>query len=165
MNDLSSIPRRFPIFSLARSVFHLKYGTLLWPALPAIIEPRRRNVGMPQSLLHFGNVRIMRQGIGGGSGTQSMHAETVHVCIDADHGTLLQSMRLSSMKVLHFLGLMRRTTDAFSSIATLVYVFVSHGMLSWHFYTHPCHDHILSHDFLHCSSIFLDNCSKLTYYS
>ena len=45
-----------PFSSLARSVFYLKCGTLLRPTLPAIIEPRSRNVRMAQPLLHFGNV-------------------------------------------------------------------------------------------------------------
>ncbi len=34
---------------------------------------------MPQPLLHLGNVGIMRQGIGGGRGTQRMHSEAMHV--------------------------------------------------------------------------------------
>ena len=34
---------------------------------------------MSQPLLHVGNVRIMRQCIGGSRGTQRMHAEPVHV--------------------------------------------------------------------------------------
>jgi hypothetical protein len=41
---------------LARLVFHLKRGTLFWPALPAIIEARGRNIRMPQPLLHFESV-------------------------------------------------------------------------------------------------------------
>ena len=41
---------------------------------------------MPQPLLHFGNVGIMCEGIGRRGGTQGMHAEAVHVCIDAHHG-------------------------------------------------------------------------------
>jgi hypothetical protein len=41
-------------------VFHLKRRTLLRPTLPAIIEPCRRNVGMPQPLLDLGDVRVVR---------------------------------------------------------------------------------------------------------
>src|SRR2546423_871100 len=54
--------------------------------------------------LHLGNVRMVRQGVGGGGGTQRMHAEAVHIGIDADHGTLLQSMHLLLMQVRHFFG-------------------------------------------------------------
>jgi hypothetical protein len=43
-------------FFLARSVLHLKRWALLWPTLPAIIEPRRGDVSMPQPLLHLGDV-------------------------------------------------------------------------------------------------------------
>ena len=67
----------------------LKRRTLLWPALPPIIQPRGRNVGVSQPLLHLGNVRVMRQRIGGGRGTQRMHAETMHIGIDADHGAVV----------------------------------------------------------------------------
>ena len=41
-----------PFFFLARSVLHLKHRALLRPTLPAIIQPRGGNVGMPQPLLH-----------------------------------------------------------------------------------------------------------------
>jgi len=33
-------------------VFPLKRRTFLWPTLPAVIELRRGNVGMPEPLLH-----------------------------------------------------------------------------------------------------------------
>ena len=42
--------------SLASLVLHLKRWTLLRPTLPAIVEPGRRNIGMPQPLLHLGDV-------------------------------------------------------------------------------------------------------------
>jgi hypothetical protein len=64
-----------------------------------------------------------------------------------------------------FSGIMRRTTDALSSITPSVSLFMSYRIPSWHFYMYPRHDHIPSHDFLHGSSIFLDNDSTLTYYS
>ena len=48
------------------SILHFEYRTLLRPALPAIIRPRGRNVGMPQPLLHLGNVCVVRQSIGVG---------------------------------------------------------------------------------------------------
>ena len=56
-------------------------------------------------------------------------------------------------------------TDALSSIAPSVSLFMHPSIPSWHFYTHPRHDHIPSHDLLHGSSIFLDKYSTLTYYS
>jgi hypothetical protein len=69
-----------PVRPVARSTFlHLKRRTLLWPTLPPIIEARRRNVGMPQPLLHLGNVGVVRQGIRRGRGPQGMHAEAVHI--------------------------------------------------------------------------------------
>ena len=48
-------------FSLARLILYFKGLTLLRPTLPAIVEARRRNVGMPQPLLHFGDVGVMRE--------------------------------------------------------------------------------------------------------
>src|SRR5712691_9484231 len=71
------------------AIFHLKRRTLLRPTLPAIIQARGRNVGMPQPLLHFGNVRIMRQGIRRRGGTQRVHAEAMHISIDAHHSTVV----------------------------------------------------------------------------
>ena len=47
--------------SPARLVLHLKRRTLLRPALPAIVEPGRRNVGMPEPLLHLGDVGVVRE--------------------------------------------------------------------------------------------------------
>src|SRR5712692_4812717 len=86
-----SYPPGFLFFypSLARSILYLKRRTLLGPTLPAIIEARSRNVGMPQPLLHFGDVRVVRQCIGGGCGTLGMDAEAVHICIDAYHSTVM----------------------------------------------------------------------------
>jgi hypothetical protein len=60
-----------------------KRWALFWPTLSAIIQLRRGNVGMPQPLLHFGNVGIVRQCIGRRGGTQGMHAEAVHIRVDA----------------------------------------------------------------------------------
>ncbi len=48
------------------------------------LQPGRGNVGMPEPLLHFGNIGIVCQGIGG---TQRMHAEAMHIGIDAHHPT------------------------------------------------------------------------------
>ena len=44
----------------ANLLLHLKRRTLLRPTLPAIIEPRGGYVGIPEPLLHLGNVRIVR---------------------------------------------------------------------------------------------------------
>ena len=71
------------------SIFHLKRGTFLRSTLSPVIQPRRGNVGMPQPLLHFGNVRVMRERIRGSSSTQRMYAETMHVSVDAHHGTIV----------------------------------------------------------------------------
>ena len=38
---------------------------------------------MPQPLLHLGNIRVMRERIGGSGGAQRMYAETMHVSVDA----------------------------------------------------------------------------------
>ena len=75
-------------FFLARSVFHLECRTLLGPALPAVIQPRGGNVGMPEPLLHLGNIGVVRQGIGRRGGTQGMHAKSVYIGIDAHHRTV-----------------------------------------------------------------------------
>src|SRR5438132_10882136 len=50
---LRIIPAPVPLFFVARSVFHLKRGTLLRPTLPTIIQSGRGNIGVPQPLLHF----------------------------------------------------------------------------------------------------------------
>jgi hypothetical protein len=44
------------LFSLTRFILYFECRTLLRPTLPAVIEARRRNVGMPQSLLYLGDV-------------------------------------------------------------------------------------------------------------
>src|SRR5882724_9098199 len=49
---------------LAPSILYLQRRTLLGPTLPPVIEPGGGNVGMSQPLLHLGNIRVMRQGIG-----------------------------------------------------------------------------------------------------
>jgi hypothetical protein len=61
----------------------VKRRTLLRPALPAVIQPRGGNVGMPQPLLHLSNVGIVRQRIGCRGGTQCVYAEAVHVATGA----------------------------------------------------------------------------------
>jgi hypothetical protein len=44
---------------------------------------------MPQPLLDFGNVRVVRKGIGGGCGTQRMHTEAVDIGIDTNYLTIV----------------------------------------------------------------------------
>ena len=44
---------------------------------------------MSQPLLHFGNVRVMRESIGGSGGTQGMHAESVRISVDAHHSAIM----------------------------------------------------------------------------
>src|SRR5262249_32568765 len=70
-------------------ILYLKRRAFLRPALPAIIEPRGGNVGMPQPLLHFGNVRVMREGIRRCGGTQGMHAEAVHIGVDTHQSAVV----------------------------------------------------------------------------
>ncbi len=55
------LPNRCSFF-FSPLILHLKRGALLRPTLPTIIQPCRGNVGMPQPLLHFGNVGIVRYG-------------------------------------------------------------------------------------------------------
>ena len=51
--------RTLCLFSFARSILHLKRRAFLWPALPTIIESCRSKVGMPEPLLHFGNIGVV----------------------------------------------------------------------------------------------------------
>src|SRR5215831_3875666 len=88
----------------ARSVFYLKRRTFLWPALPAVIQPCRGNVGMPQPLLHLGNVRVMSECIGCSRGTQSMHAEAVHIGVDAYHSAVVPDNLLIHGRWVQMLG-------------------------------------------------------------
>ena len=57
------------LFFFSPLILYLERRTLLGPTLPAIVQPSRGNVGMPQPFLHFGNVGIVRKGIGGSGGT------------------------------------------------------------------------------------------------
>jgi hypothetical protein len=43
---------------------------------------------MPQPLLHFGNVRVMRQRIGRRGGAQGMYTEAVYIGINAHKGAV-----------------------------------------------------------------------------
>ena len=43
------------------SIPHLKRRTILWPTPPFVIESCRRDIGMPEPLLHFGNIRSVLQ--------------------------------------------------------------------------------------------------------
>src|SRR5438132_14284708 len=76
------------IFFFSPLIFHLKRWTLLRPTLPAVIQPRGGNVSMSQPLLHLRDVRIVCESIRRCCGTEGMHAEAVHIRIDADHGTI-----------------------------------------------------------------------------
>ena len=48
-------------FLSRRSILHLERRALLRPTLSTIIEPCRRNIGMPEPLLHLGDVGIVRE--------------------------------------------------------------------------------------------------------
>jgi hypothetical protein len=50
--------------------------------------------------------------------------------IDAHHGTILQNIRLSSMQAIHFTGIIRRTTDAFSSTVKALNIFIRYKAIS-----------------------------------
>src|SRR2546430_9790314 len=66
-------------------ILYLQFGPRLRPALLAFREPHRSHIGMPQPLLHFGHVGIVRERIGGRGSTQGMHAEAVHISVDAHY--------------------------------------------------------------------------------
>src|SRR5262252_4550387 len=44
---------------------------------------------MLQSLLYFGNVRVMREGIGRSGGAQRMDTKAVYIGVDTDHSTVM----------------------------------------------------------------------------
>jgi hypothetical protein len=58
---------------------HLKRGAVLWPGLPPVVEARGGNVGMPEPLLHLGDVGLMVERVGRGSGSRSVRAEALDV--------------------------------------------------------------------------------------
>jgi hypothetical protein len=43
--------------------------------LAAVIQPGGGDIGVAQPLLHFGDIRLMIQGIGGGCRTKRMHPQ------------------------------------------------------------------------------------------
>src|SRR5215831_4231272 len=60
-------------------ILDLKRGALLGSRIAPVIQPRRRYIRMPQPLLHFGNVRIMRQCVRRCRRAKRVHTEPVHI--------------------------------------------------------------------------------------
>lgn len=46
-------------------VIHLKGWGVFRPRLPAVVKARRRNVGMAEPFLNFGDVGLVLEGVGG----------------------------------------------------------------------------------------------------
>ncbi len=59
-----------------------KRRTILGSCFAPVVEPRRRNIRVAEPLLDLSDIGLMRQRIGGGSGTQRMDAEAVHFGAD-----------------------------------------------------------------------------------
>src|SRR5689334_2675129 len=57
------------------SITHLERRAILWPCSAMIIDPRRRNVSVPEPLLHLGDVGLVIERIGGGGRAQRMRAD------------------------------------------------------------------------------------------
>jgi hypothetical protein len=61
--------------TLFPSIRHLERRAILRPRPPMIVNARRRDVRMPQPFLHFGNIGLVIERIGGGSCPQRMGAD------------------------------------------------------------------------------------------
>jgi hypothetical protein len=70
------------VFSIA-SILYLKRGALFRPTLPLIINPCRRDIRVPQPLLHLGDVGMMREGVRRRGRAQRVYTEPMHVDGDA----------------------------------------------------------------------------------
>ena len=68
---------------LCASITDLERRTILWPRPAVIIDPRRRDVGMPKPLLHLGDVGLVIERIGGGGRAQRMRAD-----LEAERGRI-----------------------------------------------------------------------------
>jgi hypothetical protein len=55
----------FLVTSTAILIGHFKRWAVLWLAFPAIIEPRGRNIRMPEPLLNLGDVGVVIEGVRG----------------------------------------------------------------------------------------------------
>src|SRR5229473_5856470 len=66
-----------------------KRRTILGSCFAPVVEPRRRNIRVAEPLLDLSDIGLMRQRIGGGSGTQRMDAEAVHFGADAGFQSVL----------------------------------------------------------------------------
>ena len=54
---------------MASLVGHLERGTVLRPRPPVVIDPRRGDVGVPEPFLHFRNVGLVVERVGGSGRT------------------------------------------------------------------------------------------------
>ena len=54
-------------------VAHLEGRRILWPHFPPVINPRRRDIRMPEPLLHLSDVGVMVERVGGGSRAECVH--------------------------------------------------------------------------------------------
>jgi hypothetical protein len=48
------------------SILDMKCRAVLGPRFAAVVKPGGRDVGVPEPLLHFGNIRLVRKRVGGG---------------------------------------------------------------------------------------------------
>lgn len=61
------------------SIFDLEGRAVLGAHASTVVDPGGRNVGVPQPLLHFGDVRLVVERVGGRRGPQGMGAEPFDV--------------------------------------------------------------------------------------
>jgi hypothetical protein len=62
-----------------KSIPHLKRRAILRPGLPPIIEPCGGNVGVPEPLLHLGDVGFVVERVGGRRGPQRVRPKPLDV--------------------------------------------------------------------------------------
>jgi len=68
------------------SILHLERWTILRWVSALVVDSGGGDVGVPEPDLDLGDIGLVNEGIGGGRGSQRMHAEAVH--IDVDTGLL-----------------------------------------------------------------------------
>lgn len=65
-----------------------------------VVDTRGGNVGVPEPSLDLGHIGLVNESIGGGSGSQPMHAEAVHIDVDTGllavvpHNVLVDRLRV-----------------------------------------------------------------------
>ena len=60
-----STPSDAACVSLCRLICDFKCWTIFWPSLAMVVNPRGRNIGVPEPFLHLRDVRSMVERIGG----------------------------------------------------------------------------------------------------